>query len=61
MRTKMNSKGKREIVFLSRTDLDILIYMTSDVWITPELKRFKNEILEKAGVSNTGKKSTNHP
>lgn len=60
MKIKMNSKGKKEIVFLSRTDLEMLIYMTSDVWITPELKRFKNEILEKAGVSKTGKNRNNH-
>jgi hypothetical protein len=39
-------KGREmELVFLSREDLEILIYMTSDVWITPELKRFKNGIL----------------
>ena len=38
--------GKMELVFLSQEDLEILIYMTSDVWITPELKRFKNEILD---------------
>jgi hypothetical protein len=34
---------------LSQTEMDILIYMNSDIWITPELKRFKNEIIEKMG------------
>lgn len=31
---------------LSQEDLDILIYTTSDIWITPELRRFKNGILD---------------
>ena len=52
----MHSNGKREIVMLSRTDLEILIYMTSDAWITPELKRFKKEILKRAGITGTGTK-----
>jgi hypothetical protein len=47
MRTLQDKNGHRKITFLSREDLEILIYMGSDVWITPELKRFKNEILEK--------------
>ncbi len=50
MKTLHNETGKRDLVFLSRDDLDFLIYMTSDVWITPEVKRFKNEILERARV-----------
>jgi len=32
--------------------MDILIYMTGDIWITPELKRFKTEIIEKTGGKN---------
>lgn len=56
MKTTMHSNGKKEIVMLSRTDLEILIYMTSDAWITPELKRFKKDILERAGITGTGKK-----
>ena len=56
MKTSRHSHGTREIVMLSRTDLEILIYMTSDVWITPEIKRFKKEILARAGVSNPEKK-----
>lgn len=51
MKTRINSQGKKEIIFLSRNDLDMIIYMTSDVWITPEIKRFKNEILE--GLNNS--------
>ena len=46
MKVRINSQGKKEIVFLSRNDLEMLIYMTSDVWITPEIKRFKNEIIQ---------------
>ena len=51
MKTRINSHGKKEIIFLSRNDLDMLIYMTSDVWITPEIKKFKNKILE--GLNNS--------
>lgn len=47
MRTTVNKCGREEIMFLSETDKEILIYMTSDVWITPELKRFKSQILGK--------------
>jgi len=49
MRTLQDETGRREIVFLTQTDKEILIYMSSDVWITPELKRFKNDLLERAG------------
>ena len=47
MRTSKDEAGRREIVFLSQDDKDFLIYMSSDVWITPEVKRFKNDLLEK--------------
>ena len=47
MNTLQDESGKRKIVFLSQADKDVLIYMYSDVWITPELKRFKNDLLEK--------------
>ncbi len=47
MRTTINTCGREEIVFLSQTDKEILIYMNTDVWITPELKRFKKGILER--------------
>jgi hypothetical protein len=50
MRTKHDETGKRKIVFLSQDDKEFLIYMTSDVWITPETKRFKNDLLERAQV-----------
>ncbi len=53
MRTLQDNTGKKKIEFLSREDLEILIYMTSDVWITPELKRFKNDLLEKAEANST--------
>jgi len=46
MRTLKDDTGKREIVFLSQDDKDFLIYMSSDVWITPEVKRFKNDLLK---------------
>ena len=49
MRTLLDKRGERKIVFLSQRDKDFLIYMSSDVWITPELKRFKNDLLERAG------------
>ena len=47
MKCLMDENGIRKIVFLSQRDKDFLIYMSSDVWITPELKRFKSEILER--------------
>ena len=47
MRLLQDERGKKKIVFLSQDDLDVLIYMNNDIWITPELKRFKNELLEK--------------
>jgi len=49
MKTFINDCGEEEIRFLSQADLDILIYMNSDIWITPEIKRFKNEILIRLG------------
>ncbi len=52
MRTLQDETGKREIVFLSQDDKDFLIYMSSDVWITPEVKRFKNDLLEKVWVKS---------
>ena len=47
MRALQDETGKRKIVFLSQDDKDFLIYMSSDIWITPEVKRFKNDLLEK--------------
>jgi len=52
MRPLQDKSGTRKIVFLSQTDKDILIYMSSDIWITPEVKRFKNDLLERAGEKN---------
>lgn len=47
MRTLRDETGERKIVFLSQEDKEILIYMNSDIWITPEIKRFKNSLLER--------------
>lgn len=52
MRTTINASGREEIVFLSQTDKEILIYLNTDVWITPELKRFKKGILERLEENN---------
>ena len=60
MKTWMSTNGKKGMVFLTRTDMDILIYMTSDVWITPEIKRFKKEILRKGGISDPDNKNHNN-
>lgn len=49
MRGMQDETGKRKIVFLSQKDKEFLIYMNTDIWITPELKRFKNELLERIG------------
>jgi hypothetical protein len=57
MKALTDETGKRRIVFLSRDDKDFLIYLSSDVWITPELKRFKNNLLERAGVRDFRKSS----
>jgi len=54
MRSKSERDGKTELVLLSQEDLEILIYMMSDIWITPDLRRFKNEILD--GLENKGSK-----
>jgi len=48
MRPLQDEKGNRKLVFLSQADKDFLIYMTSDIWITPEVKQFKNDLLERA-------------
>jgi len=48
MNTLQDASGTKKIVFLTQEDKDFLIYMCSDVWITPEIKRFKNDLLEKA-------------
>jgi hypothetical protein len=48
MRTLQDDSGKKKLVFLSQADKEFLIYMTSDIWITPEVKRFKNDLLERA-------------
>ena len=52
MNTLQDETGRRKIVFLSQDDKEFLIYMYSDVWITPELKRFKNDLLERAQVKS---------
>ena len=57
MKSLQDETGERRIVFLSQADKDFLIYMTSDVWITPELRRFKNDLLDRAGKKEVKKRS----
>ena len=47
MRNLRDETGKRKLVFLTQSDKDFLIYMSTDAWITPEVKRFKNELLNR--------------
>jgi len=47
MNSLQDETGKRRLVFLTQSDKDFLIYMCTDAWITPELKTFKNELLER--------------
>lgn len=47
MRSLTDEIGKRKIVFLTQSDKDFLIYMSTDAWITPELKRFKNDLMDR--------------
>jgi len=47
MRSLQDETGKKKLVFLSQADKDFLIYMSTDAWITPEVKRFKNELLDR--------------
>ncbi len=47
MRYLRDETGKRKLVFLTQSDKDFLIYMSTDAWITPEVKRFKNELLNR--------------
>lgn len=57
MRTLMDEAGRRKIVFLSQDDKDYLIYMSSDVWITPEVKRFKNDLLKEVWAKSNNSDS----
>lgn len=57
MKTLQDEKGERKIVFLSQKDKDVLIYMYSDAWITPEIKRFKNSLLERVQAESMNKDS----
>lgn len=47
MRNLRDETGKKKLVFLTQIDKDFLIYMSTDAWITPEVKRFKNDLLER--------------
>jgi len=49
MRNLAEKNGERKIVFLTQTYLEILIYTCNDVWITPEVKKFKRKLLERTG------------
>ena len=53
MKNSQSKKVQRDLVFLSKEDLEILIYMTSDIWITPKIKRFKQEILDKLELDDS--------
>jgi hypothetical protein len=57
MKTLQDEKGERKIVFLSQKDKEVLIYMYSDAWITPEIKRFKNSLLERVQAETMNKDS----
>jgi hypothetical protein len=47
MRNLRDESGKKKLIFLTQSDKDFLIYMSTDAWITPEVKRFKNELLDR--------------
>ena len=47
MRNLRDEPGKKKLVFLTQSDKDYLIYMSTDAWITPEVKKFKNELLDR--------------
>ena len=47
MRNLRDEPGNKKLVFLTQSDKDFLIYMSTDAWITPEVKRFKNELLDR--------------
>jgi len=57
MRNLRDETGKRKIVFLTQADKDYLIYMCTDAWITPEVKRFKNELLDRVREESLKTKS----
>ena len=57
MKILLDETGKRKLVFLTQSDKDFLIYMTTDAWITPELKRFKNELLDRVREESLKTKS----
>ena len=54
MNTLRDASGEKKIIFLSKEDKDFLIYMTNDIWITPEVKRFKDSLLEKVQSRASG-------
>ena len=57
MKNLQDETGKRKIVFLTQSDKDYLIYMCTDAWITPEVKRFKNELLDRVREESIKTKS----
>lgn len=54
MNTLSDASGEKKIIFLSKEDKEYLIYMTNDIWITPEVKRFKESLLEKVQSRASG-------
>ncbi len=57
MRNLQDETGRRTLVFLTQSDKDFLIYMSTDAWITPEVKRFKNELLDRVREESLKMKS----
>ncbi len=49
MKMTENKRFGRGLKPLSREEMNFLIYMTSDIWITPEIRRFKNDLIDRAG------------
>ena len=47
MKIKTDETGNQGFDFLTQDQMEGLIYMNTDIWITPELKRFKRDILKR--------------
>ena len=47
MKASKRAGTRGGMTLLGQEDMEILVYMTSDIWITPEIKRFKHEILNR--------------
>ena len=47
MKIKTDETGNQGFDFLTQDQMEGLIYMNTDIWITPELKRFKRDLLKR--------------